>query len=233
MADGLFAMPSPEAVRAQARQNIAQQSALFAQAPRGRGFVQAAAQAGGLFGEALGRGLGGQAPGEREAQAFQAVQQQITQQYADTDLSVPENQIKMMGDTANLLQRAGLSAQAAQAMEMANEIRRSIPVAKPTDKFVAVLDEQGNIVAQRNLTTNKVVTDPRAPKDPDTVINNNLGDQDELAKQLSKEIGKDIVKRRTDATDAKHSLQSANTAIDLLNSGIAFPVSDVGTRLAL
>lgn len=56
--------------------------------------------------------------------------------------------------------------------------------------------------------------------DPDTVINNNLGDQNELAKALAREAGKDFIARRKDATDAKHSLQSSNKAIDLLNSGV-------------
>ena len=35
-------------------------------------------------------------------------------------------------------------------------------VEKPVDKFEPVKDEEGNIVAQRNTTTGKVISDPRA-----------------------------------------------------------------------
>jgi hypothetical protein len=91
---------------------------------------------------------------------------------------------------------------------------------KTTETFSSVLDAGGKVVAQKSDLTGRVYSDPRAPKDPDTVINNNLDNQNELSTYLSRELGKDLVTRRKEATDAKHSLISSNTAIDLLNEGI-------------
>ena len=122
----LFNMPTPEAVRASARQQVFNQPV----APRGRGFVQAAQQAGGLFGEALGRAGGGLAPGEEQAMKFQAIQSQITDKFRDTDLSDPMNQIEMMGETAQLLGSAGFQDQAMQVMGEANKIRAALPKEK-------------------------------------------------------------------------------------------------------
>jgi len=116
----LFNMPTPEAVRAQARQSVFKQPI----APRGRGFVQVAQQAGGLFGEALGRSQGGLAPGEAEAMKFQQAQQEITKQSEGLKLSDPNDYIKMTGIAAEVFNSVGLSEQANQAALKGLEVRR-------------------------------------------------------------------------------------------------------------
>lgn len=218
---GLFDMPTPEAIRLAARRDAMDQARLFAQAPPGRGFVQAASQAGGLFGEAIGRGLGGKLPGEEKAMKFQAIQQKVAQdlQGQNIDVSTPDGFIQMAQLTADYANQAGLPEIAQKAGAQALEIRKQFEP-KVTEQYAPIYNDAGRVVAQREINTNKVISDPRAPKDPDTEINNYLGDQDQLAKSLSKAFGEDIVKRRNDALDAKNSLMSANNAVDLLNSGV-------------
>ena len=102
--------------------------------------------------------------------------------------------------------------------------------------YEAIRDDEGGIVAQRNINTNKVESDPRAPSDPDTVVNNIMGDQDELAKSLSKQVGEEMVVKWKGANDAVKSLESTNAAVDLLNSGIisgtgANAIKEVGKAL--
>lgn len=216
---GLFSMPTPEEVRSNARRGLFQQAAQSAQAPRGRGAVQAATQAGGLFGEALGRAAGGQAPGEAAAQQQQAVQQQVAQQVQEQglDLTQPQDFIKMTEITANAFNAIGDVASAQQAAAQGLEVRKQF-AGKGSEKFESILDENGNVIAQKNINTGRVFEDPRAAKDPDTQINNILGDQDELAKSLSKNFGRDIVEQRTKAVTARDSLIQSNAAVDLLNS---------------
>jgi hypothetical protein len=216
----LFNMPSPEQVRTSARQGLFQRAQQAAATPRGRGFVQLASQAGGLFGEAIGEATGGKLPGQEKAEKFQAVQAQITQEFQGQKLEDPQIQMQMMGKTAQLLGQAGFTNESAQAMQFANEIRASIKAPKTVDKFEEIFGADGKPIAQKNLSTNKIVAHPNAAKDPDTVINNNLGDQDEFAKSLSRQIGADIAEQRIIATTASKALNQSNDAIDLLNSGV-------------
>lgn len=217
----LFEMPTPDEVRMNAREGLFRQAQQAAMMPQGRGFVQAASNAGGLFGEALARGMGGKLPGEDEAQKFQMVQAQVMKDIdqLQIDPTQPEGFLALTRLTAQYANQVGLPDVAQKAALQGLEIRKSIQK-EAGDMFAPIYNDLGQVVAQRNLKDNRVYPDPRAPKDPDTVINNNLGDQDALKKKLAEELGKDIVQRRKDATDAKHSLMSANNAIKLLNSGV-------------
>lgn len=212
----LFGMPTPEEVRKNARQEAMSQGALFAQLPAGRGAVAFAGQAGSLFGNALAGN-----PEMQKAQKFQAIQQQVMSDLdkLQIDPTQPEGFLALTRLTAQYANQSGLPDIAQKAALQGLEIRKSMQK-EMGDKFVPIYNDAGQVIAQRNLNDNRVYPDPRAPKDPDTVINNNLGDQDALKKKLAEELGKDIVARRKDATDAKHSLMSANNAIKLLNSGV-------------
>jgi len=123
---GLFDMPTPEAIRLAARRDAMDQARLFAQAPPGRGFVQAAGQAGGLFGEAIGRGIGGQLPGEEKAQKLQMIQQSVMKEVTDNgiDVSQPEGFYAMANLTAERAVEAGLPEVAQQAQLQALDIRK-------------------------------------------------------------------------------------------------------------
>ena len=134
---GLFDMPTPEAIRLAARRDAMDQARLFAQAPPGRGFVQAAGQAGGLFGEAIGRGMGGQLPGEDKAMKFQAIQQKVAQdlQGQNIDVSTPDGFIQMAKLTADYANQAGLPEIAQKAGAQALEVRKQFAGKEQTSPF--------------------------------------------------------------------------------------------------
>lgn len=137
---GLFDMPTPEAIRLAARRDAMDQARLFAQAPPGRGAVLAASQAGGLFGQALGQGLGGKLPGEDRAMKFQNVQQQVIKdlQSQNVDLSTPDGFIQMAKLTADYANQAGLPDIAEQASMQALNVRKQFAgkeTVSPFDKI--------------------------------------------------------------------------------------------------
>lgn len=112
----LFNMPTPDQVRQQARQGLFKQAAQIAQAPAGRGFVQQAAQAGGLFGEAIGRAAGGKLPGEEQAEKFQAIQQQVQEEFGEGSFDSPNDFAKMATRTGELLIKGGFIDQGTAAL---------------------------------------------------------------------------------------------------------------------
>ena len=215
---GLFNLPTPEAVRQSARDSLFKRSAAIATAPDSQRLL--AAQGGGLLGQAVGEEFGTRNT-DPEIEGIRAVQQATEKFVQDNgiDTTTPKGQFQMLSKASEFGRAAGIPRVYEAADKQALALKKQFQT-NPTDKFAPILDMQGNVIAQRNLKTNKVVADPRAPKDPDTVINNNLGDQDELAKSISKQIGADIVENRTTATVAKKSLLQSNEAIELLNSGV-------------
>ena len=213
----LFAMPTPEAVRQSARQGLFQRAASTAQAPRGRGFVQAASQAGGLFGEAIGRAAGGQAPGEAEAMKFQDVQAQIQKQFANSDLSDPKEQIKMMGESAKLLGQAGLHNQSAQAMQMANEIRKSIPETKGSKSpYAGIKVEEFTPESIKAFEASGNRSDLRVREEK----NGKLGKQSKGQDAIDKEFAKTFVSWETGGkADVTKNLTQLKSVAQRLASG--------------
>lgn len=55
-------------------------------------------------------------------------------------------------------------------------------------KFAPIFDDNGNVVAQRNLVTGEVKSDPRAPKSPNTVVNVNPETGDKITVGQKAEI---------------------------------------------
>ncbi len=89
------------------------------------------------------------------------------------------------------------------------------------ERFEPIRDQSGNIVGQRNTRTGKVVSDPRAPKQPDTVINNIQGDaREKFAEELGKREAEMFLEGETAAREAADGIAAAEDALELLDSGV-------------
>lgn len=165
----LFNMPTPEEVRANARQEAMSTARLFAGAPAGRGAVLAASQAGGLFGEALARGMGGKLPGEDDAQKFQMVQAKVMQDIdqLQIDPTQPEGFLALTRLTAQYANQAGLPDVAQKAALQGLEIRKSLMQKAPAEDTDSGLyvegdpeSEQFNVVGSgARLKSGKLIAD--------------------------------------------------------------------------
>lgn len=183
-------MPTPEEVRKAARNEAESRAALFAQAPPGRAGVLAAGQAGGLFGQAIGQAVGGRLPGEEKAMKFQQVQQRVTQELGDIDVSQPEGFYKMANLTARYANEAGLPEIAQQAQVQALEVRRQFKKEEKKENIWANIDPSK--YTPESLKTFEATgsrSDLRVREEKDRVKNLSTGE-----KQVDKEFAKEYAK---------------------------------------
>lgn len=123
MANGLFSMPTPEQVRANARREAREQALFTAGMAPGRAGVALAGQAGALFGEAF----SGQSAEEQRAAKFQNIQRDVSKWAAENkvDLGSTKGQIDMISES---IRRMGdFPEQQAQAIVFLNQLKSSVP----------------------------------------------------------------------------------------------------------
>lgn len=120
----------------------------------------------------------------------------------------------------------------------AEQQRKTALAAKVPENFEAVFDKDGNIVAQRNTVTGKIIADPRVPKGP--LVEFTLG-EDKGAEEESKIAGTRIQEIFTNASAAqgtKNQIASARADLNRLKgtpfeSGFFAPLAQVGGEIAV
>ena len=220
----LFSMPSPEEVRRSARRESMQEAALFAQP--GRGPQMLAAQSGALFGDGIARAAGGVLPEEEKAKKFQMLQQAVMAEFdVDGDgqpdqPTTEDDYLKLTQLTAKHAMKMGMPDIAEQAMARGFQIEST---KKPKSKLIGPLQQvpgapEGTL---GQLVDNEWDIKVKPEKQAITTVNNIIEQgESKLAEALGTEYGKQLIASRKDAIDAIGSLESANNAVDLINSGV-------------
>lgn len=226
---GLFSLPTPEAIREEARSNLFKRAV----ATSGAGFQQSrmlgAGQAGGLFGQAVNKAVGGQSEQEKQAIAAQQVQQLVAKQVQEQglNLSDPNDYVKMTEIAANAFNKLGMTDLAAKAGEQGLAVRKQFQ-GDPKDRIGGLQQVPGapeGTLGQLNETTGEWDIKVKPGKGQQINVNTN---QNPYEKAVAQAFGKSVENKDT----ALKSIKSAETLLGLLDQPM-MTGSTAGIRTAV